>query len=224
MAAKRVLMTDDEPRMRKLVADFLKRENLLVEEAANGREALERMQSRPAVDLVILDVMMPEMDGWAACREIRRLAAVPIILLTARDQESDELFGFDLGADEYIAKPFSPQILVARVKALLRRVSGREPVLEFDSLDIDTAGRRVTLAGQAVELSPTEYDLLQYLATNRGQALSREQILNAVWGYDYFGETRTVDTHITRLRSKLRDCGELIQTVRGVGYRFGVKA
>jgi nicotinate-nucleotide pyrophosphorylase len=173
-------------------------------------------------DLIILDVMMPEYDGWAVCREIRKSSQVPIIMLTARGEESDELFGFDLGADEYIAKPFSLKILAARVQALLRRTETNKEVISYDGLELDKPGRQVYLDSKEIELSPKEFDLLLYLAENEGIALSREQILNAVWDYDYFGDGRTIDTHIKKLRSKLGDKNELIQTVRGLGYRFEV--
>lgn len=225
MIEKQILIADDEPRMRKLVADFLKKEGYRVQEASNGREAVETVDSKQVIDLVILDVMMPEMDGWTACREIRKRSSVPIVMLTAKGQEIDEIFGFELGADEYITKPFSPNILVARVNAIFRRMEKQEESLQrFNSLEINLSGHLVSLAGEEIELSPTEYDLLQYLIKNKGRALSREQILNAVWGYDYYGESRTVDTHITRLRTKLGKESGLIQTVRGLGYRFEAKA
>ncbi|MEL7564417.1 MAG: response regulator transcription factor [Dehalobacterium sp.] len=225
MAEKQILIAEDEPRMRKLVADFLKKEGYKVKEASNGREAVEEIDSNQSIDLAILDVMMPEKDGWTACREIRKKSSIPIVMLTARSQESDELFGFELGADEYVTKPFSPNILVARVNALFRRLENQEKtILKFKSLEVDLSGHLVTINGQEIELSPTEFDLLRYLVLNKGRALSREQILNAVWGYDYFGENRTVDTHITRLRTKLGKESGLIQTVRGLGYRFEVKS
>jgi len=223
--SKEILIAEDEPRMRKLVADFLKKAGYKVDEAANGREALEILESTESIDLVILDVMMPEKDGWTVCREIRKSSDIPVVMLTARSQESDELFGFELGADEYVTKPFSPNVLVARVNALFRRLESQEKkVMQFGTLEIDLSGHQVSVDGQAVDLSPTEYDLLQYLVANKGRALSREQIVNAVWGYDYFGDNRTVDTHITRLRTKLGKESNLIQTVRGLGYRFEVKA
>lgn len=223
MSRRKILIADDEFRMRKLVKDFLKKEGYSVYEAENGREAVDIFIEEEDIDLVILDVMMPEYDGWTVCREIRRNSAVPIIMLTARGEESDELFGFELGADEYITKPFNPNILVARVNALLRRL-GKEQgtVLHFDTLIIDDSGHHVSINDQSIDLSPKEYELLLFLATNRGKALSREKILNGVWNYDYFGDLRTVDTHIKRLRSKLREKSGFIQTVRGVGYRFEV--
>ncbi len=224
MFGKHILFAEDEPRMRKLVVDFLKKAGYRLSEAANGREALSIFNDHKSIDLVILDVMMPEKDGWTVCREIRKESDVPIVILTARSQESDELFGFELGADEYVTKPFSPNVLVARINALFRRLENQEKtVLKFGALEIDLGGHQVSLDGKVIDLSPTEYDLLHYLMTNKGRALSREQILNAVWGYDYFGENRTVDTHITRLRTKMGKESNLIQTVRGVGYRFEVK-
>ncbi len=224
MAGAKILIADDEARMRKLVTDFLKKEGYAVSEAEDGRQALECFLRDPNnFNLVILDVMMPGYDGWTVCREIRKVSRVPVIMLTARSEESDELFGFDLGADEYITKPFSPLILVARVQALLRRVSGEaREILSFDGLEIDESGRVVRVLGDRVDLSPKEFELLLYLAANEGIALSREQILNAVWNFDYFGDARTVDTHIKKLRLKLGAKGDLIQTIRGLGYKFEV--
>jgi len=219
----KILIADDEDRMRKLVGDFLKKQGHQVVEAADGRETLEIFSSDPDIDLVILDVMMPVYDGWSVCREIRKTSQVPIIMLTARGEESDELFGFDLGADEYISKPFSLKILAARIHALLRRTENAKEIMNFGDLVIDKPGRQVYLAGKKIELSPKEFDLLLYLAENAGIALSREQILNAVWNYDYLGDGRTVDTHIKKIRAKLGDKSDLIQTVRGLGYRFEVK-
>lgn len=219
-----ILIADDESRMRKLVGDFLKKEGYSVIEAADGQEALNLFFQHPETDLVILDVMMPGYDGWTVCREIRKSSQVPIIMLTARGEESDELFGFDLGADEYISKPFSIKILMARVQALLRRVEmNNTDNMSFEGLEIDDHGRRVFVDGEQVEMSPKEYELLLYLAENAGRALSRDQILNAVWDYDYFGDVRTVDTHIKKLRLKLNGKSDLIQTVRGLGYRFEVR-
>lgn len=220
--AGKILIADDEDRMRKLVGDFLKKQGYQVVEAADGRETLEVFSSEPDIDLIILDVMMPVYDGWSVCREIRKTSQVPIIMLTARGEESDELFGFDLGADEYISKPFSLKILAARVHALLRRTENTKEIKSFGELVIDKPGRQVYLAGKKIELSPKEFDLLLYLAENAGIALSREQILNAVWDYDYLGDGRTVDTHIKKIRAKLGDQSDLIQTVRGLGYRFEV--
>jgi len=223
LVAGKILIADDEDRMRKLVGDFLKKQGYLVVEAADGREALEVFSSEPDIDLIILDVMMPVYDGWSVCREIRKTSQVPIIMLTARGEESDELFGFDLGADEYISKPFSLKILAARVHALLRRTENTKEIKSFGDLVIDKPGRQVYLAGNRIELSPKEFDLLLYLAENAGIALSREQILSAVWDYDYLGDGRTVDTHIKKIRAKLGNKSDLIQTVRGLGYRFEVK-
>lgn len=224
MGAKKILFADDEERMRKLVSDFLKREGYQVIQAVDGCEALDLFSTRgSSIDLVILDVMMPGYDGWTVCREIRKISQVPIIMLTARGEESDELFGFDLGADEYISKPFSLKILAARVQALLRRIENTKAIKSLDGLDIDEEGRYVFLDGQELDLTPKEFELLLYLTENAGRALSREQILNAVWDYDYFGDARTVDTHIKKLRLKLGRKSDLIQTVRGLGYRFEVK-
>lgn len=219
-----ILIADDESRMRKLVADFLKKEGYTIHEAEDGRKALDMFYSHPQVSLVILDVMMPDLDGWTVCREIRKTSRVPIIMLTARAEENDELFGFDLGADEYITKPFSPLILVARVQALLRRTGIDEAnVKNLDGLEIDKNRRTVTVNGERIGLSLKEFELLLYLAENEGLAVTREQILNAVWNYDYFGDARTVDTHIKRLRFKLGEKGDIIQTIRGLGYRLEVR-
>ncbi len=225
MSNQKILLADDEARMRKLVGDYLKRAGYQVIEACNGREAIEIFTEQPDISLVILDVMMPEYDGWAVCREIRsHKAALPIVMLTARGEERDELFGFELGADEYISKPFSPNILVARVQALIRRSSdGGKRVLNCRDLEINEDSRTVCMDGETLPLTPKEYELLAYLVDNAGLALSREQILNAVWQYDYFGDSRTVDTHIKRLRSKLGEPRDYIQTVRGFGYRFEVE-
>ncbi|NLD46486.1 MAG: response regulator transcription factor [Clostridiaceae bacterium] len=224
MSEARILIADDESRMRKLVSDFLKKEGFFVIEAENGQRALEIFFQEQNIDLVILDVMMPELDGWSVCRQIRKVSRVPVIMLTARSEEADELFGFDIGADEYITKPFSPMILVARVQALLRRAGNMEKTVKtYMGLKIDEAGRDVFVDGNKVDLSPKEFELLVFLTDNKGVALSREQILNCVWNYDYFGDVRTVDTHIKKLRLKLGDKGDLIQTVRGLGYKFEVK-
>lgn len=220
--SKNILVADDEERMRKLVCDFLKKAGLITYEAQNGRQALDVLAAQE-IDLIILDVMMPEYDGWAVCREIRKNSTVPIIMLTARGEESDELFGFDLGADEYISKPFSPRILVARVQALLRRAENKSlPLRSLGGLEIDESAHYVYVDQKAVDLTPKEFELLLYMADNAGRALSREQILNAVWNYDYYGDIRTVDAHIKNIRLKLGPKGEYVQTVRGVGYRFEV--
>lgn len=220
----KILMADDESRMRKLVGDFLKKEGYEVVEAEDGKKALQLFNEISDINLVILDVMMPGYDGWAVCREIRKKSKVPVIMLTARSEEHDELFGFDLGADEYITKPFSPLILVARVQALLRRAGGNGPktIRSYPGMEIDESGRVVKINGEKIDLSPKEFELLQYLAANEGIALSREQILNAVWDYDYFGDARTVDTHIKKLRLKMGARAGYIQTVRSLGYKFEV--
>ncbi|NLX88106.1 MAG: response regulator transcription factor [Syntrophomonadaceae bacterium] len=222
---KKILIADDETRIRRLVADFLRQQGFVPLEAGDGREALDLIEQHNDLALAILDVMMPEYDGWTVCREIRKKSQLPVIMLTARSQESDELFGFELGADEYITKPFSPQVLVARVQALLRR-SGQlaRDIHSLKGLEIDEMARLVRVDGEPIHLSPKEYELLVYLANNRGIALSRDQILNAVWDYNFFGDVRTVDTHIKKLRLKLGQKGHYIQTVRGLGYRFEVQA
>lgn len=215
---KTILIVDDELRMRKLVADFLLREGYTILEAGDGQAALDIL-AREKIDLVILDVMMPEHDGWTVCREIRKRSAIPVIMLTAKGEEVDQLFAFEIGADEYITKPFSPKILTARVNALFRRHE-RDKAFVCCGLEIDTIARQASIDGQVLDLSPKEYELLIYLTDNRGSALSRQQILDKVWNYDYFGDLRTVDTHINRLRTKLNQKSGLIQTIRGYGYRF----
>lgn len=221
MQPKTILIADDELRIRKLVADFLSREGYTVLEADNGAKALVLLETEK-VDLAILDVMMPEQDGLSVCREIRKKSSLPVIMLTARGEEVDQLFAFELGADEYVTKPFSPKILTARVNALFRRADGNNGTVMENSagLKIDSASRQVFIDSVPVDLSPKEYELLAFLAENRGKALSREQILNQVWNYDYYGDLRTVDTHINRLRAKLGDKSALVQTIRGYGYRF----
>ncbi|HBE80595.1 MAG TPA: DNA-binding response regulator [Firmicutes bacterium] len=224
--SKTILIADDEDRMRKLVGDFLKKADFYIVEAEDGKQALDVLKDNPAIDLVILDVMMPVLDGWTVCREIRKTSMIPIIMLTARGEESDQLFGFDLGANEYVTKPFSPSVLVARVQALLRLVeeNGKSKAsIDLNGLVINKNAHYVSVSGHLVDLSPKEYELLLYIVENHGVALSRDQILNAVWNYDYFGDSRTVDTHIKKLRLKLGEKGEYIQTVRGFGYRFEVK-
>ena len=220
----KILVVDDESRMRKLVKDFLVKKNFEVVEAANGEEALDLFYSDKNISLIILDVMMPKMDGWEVCREIRKNSKVPIIMLTARGDERDELLGFELGVDEYISKPFSPKILVARVEAILRRTSqsSMEDVLSAGGIVLDKAAHQVTVDGNVVELSFKEFELLSYFMENQGIALSREKILNNVWNYDYFGDARTIDTHVKKLRSKLGDKGEMIKTIWGMGYKFEV--
>lgn len=221
---KKVLIVDDEARLRKLVADFLSREGYVVYEADNGKAALDLL-AKTSIDLMILDVMMPEYDGWTVCRELRKTSNIPVIMLTAKGEEIDQLFAFELGVDEYITKPFSPKILTARVNALFRRIhsNSAETSTPVTGLWIDTAARKAFNGEKAIDLSTKEYDLLFYLSQNSGKAVSREQILDQVWGYDYFGDLRTVDTHINRLRTKLGPCSHFIQTLRGYGYRFEVK-
>lgn len=216
-----ILVVDDEKDLRDILEDILIKENYKVTKASNGSEALEYMYDTK-FDLILLDVMMPEMDGWSVLREIRDMEYVPVIMLTARNLENDEVFGFELGADEYITKPFRKAILLARIRALLKRAGQTENVTNYDfgTLHIDTKAVRVLDNGQPVNLSSTEYELLIYLITNSGVALTREQMLDKVWGMDYFGGTRTVDTHIKRLRSKLGEHAKRISTVRGIGYRF----
>ncbi len=220
---EKILIADDEQLMRQLVVDFLRPEGYELLEAADGKEALA-VYEKEHPDLVLLDVMMPGYDGWTVCREIRRESSVPIMMLTAKGEEIDQLFAYDLGVDEYITKPFSPKILVAKIKALLRRVQKEREVQKAeDGVSINQDARQVVLDGKNIDLSPTEYNLLNYLVVNSGKALSRRQILNKVWNYEYYGDLRTVDTHINRLRIKLGDKGKYIQTVRGYGYRYDPK-
>ena len=225
MSNKTVLIVDDESRMRKLMKDFLVKENFKIIEAADGQEALELFEmQQEKIDLILLDVMMPKLDGWSVLRQIRQNSNVPIIMLTARSEEQDELFGFDLGADEYITKPFSPKILVARVQALLKRTREKENHKEeYGGIVIDDDGRTVSVDGKLVEMSLREYELLKYLVENESIALSREKILNNVWNYDYYGDSRTIDSHIKKIRHKLGKKGKYIETIRGIGYKFEVK-
>ena len=220
----KILVVDDESRMRKLVKDFLTREGYTVIEAGDGMEAMDIFYEEKDIALVTLDVMMPKMDGWQACRQIRESSKVPIIMLTARSEERDELQGFELGVDEYISKPFSPKILVAGVNAILRRTLGSSggDVVEAGGIVIDKAAHIVKIDGEPVELSYKEFELLAYFVENQGIALCREKILNNVWNYDYFGDARTIDTHVKKLRSKLGDKGEYIRTIWGMGYKFEV--
>ena len=222
--SKRILVVDDESRMRKLVRDFLEREGFQVLEAGDGLEAMEFFYGDKDISLLILDVMMPKMDGWQVCREVRQASKVPIIMLTARSEERDELQGFELGVDEYISKPFSPKILVARVEAILRRsnVLDSEEVSDAGGIVIDKAAHQVTIDGKGIELSYKEFELLTYFVENQGIALSREKILNNVWNYDYFGDARTIDTHVKKLRSKMGEKGNYIRTIWGMGYKFEV--
>ena len=218
----KILVVDDESRMRKLVRDFLAKEGYTVLEAADGSEALDKFYEDNGISLVILDVMMPKIDGWEVCREIRSQSKVPIIMLTAKGDERDELQGFELGVDEYISKPFSPKILVARVNALLRRSNklDAEEKLEAGGIVVDKTAHTVTIDGSPVELSFKEFELLTYFMENQSVALSREKILNNVWNYDYFGDARTIDTHVKKLRSKIGDKGDYIKTIWGMGYKF----
>lgn len=218
----KILVVDDESRMRKLVRDFLTKNHYEVLEAEDGSQALDVFYKTKDIALIILDVMMPKLDGWQVCREIREVSKVPIIMLTAKGDERDELQGFTLGVDEYIAKPFSPKILVARVEAILRRTNQRieDKVLEAGGISFNKAAHMVTIDGNAVELSYKEFELLGYFMENQGIALSRERILNHVWNYDYFGDARTIDTHVKKLRSKMGEKGDLIKTVWGMGYKF----
>ncbi|MCX4320533.1 response regulator transcription factor [Roseburia sp. 1XD42-69] len=222
----KILVVDDESRMRKLVKDFLIRNNFDVAEAADGEEALDLFYKDKEIALIILDVMMPKMNGWDVCREIRETSKVPIIMLTAKGDESDELLGFEMGVDEYISKPFSPKILVARVEAILRRSNKltQEESVEVGGIKIDKMAHMVTVEGERVDLSYKEFELLTYFVENTGIALSREKILNHVWNYDYFGDARTIDTHVKKLRSKLGTKGEYIKTIWGMGYKFEVES
>lgn len=221
----KILVVDDESRMRKLVKDFLSREGYTVLEAADGVEAMDIFYEDKDIAMVILDVMMPRMDGWQVCREIRESSKVPVIMLTARSEERDELQGFELGVDEYISKPFSPKILVARVNAILRRTRGTDggDVISAGGIVIDKAAHIVKIDGKSIDLSYKEFELLAYFIENQGIALSREKILNNVWNYDYFGDARTIDTHVKKLRSKLGEKGEYIKTIWGMGYKFEVE-
>ncbi|MCD7715986.1 MAG: response regulator transcription factor [Lachnospiraceae bacterium] len=225
MERLKILVVDDESRMRKLVRDFLVKKEFDVVEAEDGAQAIDIFFEQKDIALVILDVMMPKMDGWQVCREIRAYSTVPIIMLTAKGDERDELLGFDLEVDEYISKPFSPKILVARVEAILRRTSGfsADDILRAGSIEINKAAHEVTIDGKSVELSFKEFELLTYFVENQGIALSREKILNSVWNYDYFGDARTIDTHVKKLRSKLGDKGDYIRTIWGMGYKFEVE-
>lgn len=225
MDSVKVLMVDDEARMRKLVKDFLAIKEYRVIEAEDGEQAVDIFFKEKDIGLVILDVMMPKMDGWEVCRTLRRYSQVPIIMLTARSEERDELLGFELGVDEYISKPFSPKILVARIEAILRRGNaGTGEILEAAGIRVDKDAHEASVDGQPVDLSNKEFELLIYFMENQGMALSREKILNNVWNYDYFGDARTIDTHVKKLRSKLGEKGEFIKTIWGMGYKFEVNA
>jgi len=218
----KILVVDDESRMRKLVRDFLVKNNFEVLEAENGEQAVDKFMQIKDIALIVLDVMMPKMDGWQVCKEIRAYSKVPIIMLTAKSDERDELQGFELGVDEYITKPFSPKILVARIEAILRRTNQLEKggILSCGGIQVDKTAHQTTIDGQDIELSYKEFELLIYFMENRGIALSREKILNNVWNYDYFGDARTIDTHVKKLRSKLGEKGDMIKTIWGVGYKL----
>lgn len=226
MRKMKILVADDESRMRKLVHDFLSRSGFEVIEAADGEEALDHFYKYQNIDLIILDVMMPKFNGYQVCREIRETSKVPVIMLTAKGEESDELQGFEAGVDEYISKPFSPKILVARVEAILRRTNSKtvSEVMEAGGITIDKSAHTVCIGKERIELSYKEFELLVYFVENKGIALSREKILNSVWNYDYFGDARTIDTHVKKLRSKLGEKGAYIKTVWGMGYKFEVSA
>lgn len=225
MENESILIVDDEERMRKLIKDFLKQKGYKTIEAADGEEALNVFsENENKIKLILLDVMMPKLDGWSVLRQIRQTSKVPIMMLTARGEEQDELFGFELGVDEYISKPFSPKILVARVEAILKRTEGNcKEVKDYGGIQIDSQGRTVSVDGKAIELSLREYELLVYLVENQGIALSRDKILNNVWNYDYYGDSRTIDSHIKKIRHKLGKKGKYIETIRGIGYKFEVK-
>ena len=220
-----VLVVDDESRMRKLIKDFLMQKGYSILEAGDGEEALQVFtENQNKINLILLDVMMPKLDGWSVLRQIRQTSKVPIIMLTARGEEQDELFGFELGVDEYISKPFSPKILVARVEAILKRTNPEAKELkDYGGIVIDAEGRTVTVDGKQIEMSLREYELLKYLLDNENIALSRDKILNNVWNYDYYGDSRTIDSHIKKIRHKLGKKGKYIQTIRGIGYKFEVK-
>ncbi len=222
MSSLKILVVDDESRMRKLVRDFLVKSGYEVLEAGDGEEALDVFFAQKEIALIVLDVMMPKRDGWQVCREIREYSKVPIIMLTARAEEQDELQGFQLGVDEYIAKPFSPKILVARIEAILRRTNqgAGGKTLSCSGIELDKTAHQVLIDGKSVELSYKEFELLAYFMENKGIALSREKILNNVWNYDYFGDARTIDTHVKKLRSKMGEKGELIKTIWGMGYKL----
>ena len=220
-----ILIVDDELRMRKLIKDFLVAKGYSILEAEDGEKALEVFEeNKEKISLVLLDVMMPKVDGWTVLRKIRQDSKVPVIMLTARGEEQDELFGFELGVDEYISKPFSPKILVARIEAILKRVNGeKKEVRDYGGIVIDEVGRTITVDGKPIELSLREYELLKYLLDNEKVALSRDKILNNVWNYDYYGDSRTIDSHIKKIRHKLGKKGKYIKTMRGIGYKFEVK-
>ena len=220
-----ILVVDDESRMRKLLKDFLSAKGYTILEAEDGEKAIEVFEeNRNKIKLILLDVMMPKLDGWSVLRKIRQESKLPVIMLTARGEEQDELFGFELGVDEYISKPFSPKILVARVEAIIKRVYGdTKQAKDYDGIVIDKEGRTVTVDGKPIDLSLREYELLKYLLDNENIALSRDKILNNVWNYDYYGDSRTIDSHIKKIRHKLGKKGKYIETIRGIGYKFEIK-
>jgi two-component system response regulator ResD len=225
MANEKILVVDDESRIRKLLRDFFTAKGYQILEAEDGEKAIEVFEeNRNKIKLILLDVMMPKLDGWSVLRKIRQESNLPVIMLTARGEEQDELFGFELGVDEYISKPFSPKILVARVEAILKRVYGDTKQLkDYDGIVIDQEGRTVKVDGKPIDLSLREYELLKYLLDNENIALSRDKILNNVWNYDYYGDSRTIDSHIKKIRHKLGKKGKYIETVRGIGYKFEIK-
>ena len=225
MENSNILVVDDESRMRKLLKDFLSAKGYQILEAEDGEKAIEVFEmNKNKIKLILLDVMMPKLDGWSVLRKIRQESNVPVIMLTARGEEQDELFGFELGVDEYISKPFSPKILVARVEAILKRVYGdSKEVKDYDGIVIDQEGRTVKVDGKPIDLSLREYELLKYLLENENIALSRDKILNNVWNYDYYGDSRTIDSHIKKIRHKLGKKGKYIETIRGIGYKFEIK-
>ena len=224
MSKLKILVVDDEARMRKLVRDFLVKKDYIVVEAENGEKALEIFEEEGDISLIILDIMMPKLDGWQVCKAIRKDSKVPIIMLTAKSEEQDELLGFELGVDEYITKPFSPKILVARVDAILRRTnkSAVESVISVGNIEVDKLAHIVKVCGNVIDLSFKEFELLVYFMENIGIALSRENILNAVWSYDYFGDARTIDTHVKKLRAKLTSDADYIKTIWGLGYKMEI--
>lgn len=222
MEQVKILVVDDETRIRKLVGDFLRKNGYRVIEASDGNMALDIYYEQQDIALIILDVMMPKTDGWQVCRELRTYSKVPIIMLTAKSEERDELLGFELGVDEYITKPFSPKILVARVEAILRRTMQNDSseILEIGGIVVDQSAHSVMIDGSPIELSYKEFELLVFFMENKGIALSREKILNSVWNYDYYGDARTIDTHVKKLRSKMGEKGDMIKTIWGLGYKF----
>ena len=223
MSNKRILVVDDEFRIRKLLVDFLKREDYETVEAKDGEEALDILfEQNQSFDLIILDVMMPKYDGWYVLESVRDYMTTPVVMLTARSDEYDQLKGFRMGADDYVTKPFSPSVLMARINKILKRDKEDIQSLDFGYIHMDLASRQVFLDKEEVQLTPKEFELLRYFINNKGIALSRDKILNAVWNYDYYGDLRTVDTHIKQLRSKLGDFSYYISTIRSVGYRLDI--